>query len=60
MVVNRADPRRGGHGPSMGTMTLVASRQLSPVLASAGKSTKLPRKLRAPTEVRLSLNEVAE
>ena len=33
-------------------MTLVASRQLSAVLAPAGKSTALPRKLCAPIAAR--------
>ena len=35
-------------GPSIGTITLVASSTLSPVRLRAGKTMLLPRKLRSP------------
>ena len=38
-------------GPSSGTITRVASRQLSPSGAPVGSSTALPAKLRAPSRV---------
>jgi hypothetical protein len=57
------DPRRPVFvrtGPSIGTITFVARRQLSPTLAFCGKKTLLPRKASAPIETGESRKEVLE
>ncbi len=55
-----SSPTPSRTGPSSGTITLVASRQLSPVLPPEGYAMLLPRKLLAPTRVLDSWNDVLE